>query len=94
MVGPDIVKLYISANKAYGPASAFKRLNDAVALRALIALDLKFMVGCDGYWMFDDDETAAAAGAAHIEINTDHNVLQPAAAADDDAAPAAAPGSP
>ncbi len=52
------------------------------------------MVGCDCYWTFDDDEAPAAAGAAQIEINTDRNVLQPAAAADDDAAPAPAPGSP
>ncbi len=94
MLGPDIVKLYTSANKAYNPASALKGLDDAVALRALIALELQFMVGCDCYWTFDDDEAPAAAGAAQIEINTDRNVLQPAAAADDDTAPAAAPGSP
>jgi hypothetical protein len=75
---------------------AIKSLDDAVALRALIALDLRFMVGCDCDWTFDDDEAPAAAGAAQIEINTDRTELQPraAAAADDDAAPAAAPGSP
>ncbi len=44
MFGPDIVKLY--AKKAYNSASAIKGLDDAVALPALIALDLKFMVGC------------------------------------------------
>ena len=28
--------------------------------RALIALDLKFIIGCDCEWKFDDEEPAAA----------------------------------
>ncbi len=49
MFGPDIVNLYIlkSANEAYNPAAAIKTIDDAENLLALIALDLRFMVGCD-----------------------------------------------
>ncbi len=89
MLDPDIVKLYTSANKAYNPALAVKSLDDTVALRALIALNLKFMVGCDCNWTFDDSEAPTPPAA-----DADRNVLPPAAAADDDAAPAVAPGSP
>ena len=63
--------------------------SNAVALRALIALDLKFMVSCDCNWTIYHGEAPAPAAAG-----VDCNVLPPAAATDDDAAPAVAPGSP
>ncbi len=79
MFGFDVVQMYKTANQAYTPAAHVKFASDAENVRALFALELKFMVGCDCKWTFPDDDAPPAAPAA--------NVLSPAAAGDDDAPP-------
>ena len=77
LFGPDIVALYSSANSAYNPASPIKSAEDADVLRQLVAMDLRFMIGCDCEWNFPEDpEPAANPGALRP-------VLPPATASDD-----------
>ncbi len=46
MFGPEVVALYKTANEAYNPVFVIKPLEDADNLRLLVALDLKFIIGC------------------------------------------------
>jgi hypothetical protein len=90
MFGPDIVDLYTQCNESYNPTAPIKTADAAASLRKLVALDIKFMVGCDCEWNFDDDGgspgPAAAAGPA-----SGGPLLPPAAAGDDAAVPHPAP---
>ena len=63
LFGQDIVKLYTAANEAHPASTVVKSLVAAENLRALVGLDLKFMVGCDEVWEFSDNEDAGAGPA-------------------------------
>ena len=86
LFGPDVVKLYKAANEAHPASTPVKSLDAAENLRALVGLDLKFMVGCDEVWEFSDDEDAGA-GPAPAFAAAPAPPLAPAAAGDDAAAP-------
>jgi hypothetical protein len=79
MFGPDVVELYKTANQGYNPAALVKSASDAENVRALFALELKFMVGCDCKWTFPEHDAPTAAPAT--------NVLASAVAGEDDAPP-------
>ena len=66
MFGADVVRQYKAANEAHPPGTAVKSEESAEKLRAVVSLDIRFMVGCDQPWEFsDDDETqSSAAGPA------------------------------
>ena len=64
LFGPDIVKMYTAANEEHPASTVVKSLVAAENLRALVGLDLKFMVGCDEVWEFSDDEAAGPAPGA------------------------------
>lgn len=85
MFGPEIVDQYRQLNESYSSSAPIKTTDAAQSLRKLVALDIKFMVGCDCEWIFDDDGgpgTAAPEGT----------LLPPAQAGDDDAGPSPASG--
>ena len=86
LFGPDVVKLYKAANEAHPASTPVKSLDAAENLRALVGLDLKFMVGCDEVWEFSDDEDAGA-GPAPAAAAAPAPPLAPAAPGDDAAAP-------
>ena len=85
LFGPDTVKLYTAANKAHPASTVVRSLDAAENLRALVGLDLKFMVGCDEVWEFSDDEDAGPAATAAAAAPAPP--LAPAAPGDDDPAP-------
>ncbi len=62
--GPAVVALYKTANEVYNPASVIKTLEDADNLRKFVALDLKFIIGCDCIWNFNDNDMQEARAAA------------------------------
>ncbi len=65
MFGADVVRLYREANEAHPATTVVKSQEAAESLRAVVGMDIKFMVGCDQAWVFpDDDEGPAAAGPA------------------------------
>ena len=86
LFGSDAVKLYKAANEAHPTSTLVKSLDAAENLRALVGLDLKFMVGCDEVWEFSDDEDAGA-GPAPAAAAAPAPPLAPAAPGDDAAAP-------
>ncbi len=50
MFGLDIVDLYTQCNESYNPTAPIKTADAATSLRKLVALEIKFMVGCDCEW--------------------------------------------
>jgi hypothetical protein len=70
MFGPDVVDQYRECNDSHTPTAPIKTADAAEALRKLVALDIKFMIGCDCEWEYEDDAgsspgpAAAAAGPA------------------------------
>ena len=83
MFDKDAMRLYKAANEAYPAPAAVKNEETAECLRAVVGLDIRFMVGCDQVWDFSDDEDQAArAPAAGPAI-----AALPSAAAADDAPP-------
>ena len=89
MFDKDAMLLYKTANEAYPAPAAVKNEETAESLRAVVGLDIRFMVGCDQVWDFsdDDDQPAARAPAAGPAIAA----LPSAAAADDAPSPPAPP---
>ncbi len=63
MFGEEVVAMYKQCNESYNPTPAIKSMEAAESLRKLVALDIKFMVGCDEEWNFDDAADADAAAA-------------------------------
>ena len=82
----DTVRLYREANEAHPASTVVKSSDAAEKLRAVVGMDLKFMIGCDQQWEFSDDD-APAPGAADPAIAA----LPPAAPADDQPLPPAPP---
>ena len=58
------MKLYTAANEAHPASTVVKSADAAENLRALVGLDIRFMVGCDEVWKFSDDDDAGPAAAA------------------------------
>ena len=89
MFGADVVRLYKEANEAHPATTVVKSQEAAESLRAVVGMDIRFMVGCDQAWVFpDDDEGPTAAGPAAADPPM---VALPPAAAVDDAPPPPAP---
>ena len=65
MFDKDAMRLYKTANEAYPAPAAVKNEETAECLRAVVGLDIRFMVGCDQVWDFsdDDDQPAAQVGS-------------------------------
>ena len=65
MFDKDAMRLYKTANEAYTAPAAVKNEETAECLRAVVGLDIRFMVGCDQVWDFsdDDDQPAAQVGS-------------------------------
>ena len=83
MFGADVVRQYKAANEAHPPGTAVKSEESAEKLRAVVGLDIRFMVGCDQAWEFSDDEEAQSSAAGPAPQPA---VLTPAAPNDDAAA--------
>ncbi len=65
MFGEEVVAMYKQCcNESYNPTPAIKSTEAAESLRKLVALDIKFMVGCDEEWNFNDAADANAATAS------------------------------
>jgi hypothetical protein len=86
MFGADVVRLYKEANEAHPASTAVKSQAAVENLRAVVGMDIKFMLGCDLEWTFPDDAAAGPAAAGPPMA-----ALPPAAPADDDAPPQAPP---
>jgi hypothetical protein len=91
MFGADAVRLYKDANEAHPATVAVKSLEAAEKLRAVVGMDIKFMVGCDMAWTFPDDDQPNAACPAAGPAGPAMAELSPAAAADDTPPPPAPP---
>lgn len=90
MFGADVVRLYKEANEAHPATTVVKSQDAAEKLRAVIGMDIKYMVGCDQAWTFpDDEEVQGAAGPA--AAGPPMAALPPAAPVDDAPPPAAPP---
>jgi hypothetical protein len=63
MFGADVVRQYKAANEAHPPGTAVKSEESTEKLRAVVGLDIRFMVGCDQPWEFSDDEEAQSSAA-------------------------------
>ena len=50
MFGPEIVTLYKNANEKHPACTVVKSQEAAEDLRALVAMDIKYMIGCDQVW--------------------------------------------
>ena len=85
MFGPDVVNLYKKANEAYNPAAQIKSADDAENARALFALELRYMIGCDCEWTFPDDPSPSDT----VVRNALPAAVLPAAGVSDDAPPPA-----
>ena len=55
MFGADVVRLYKEANEAHPATTVVKTIDAAEKLRAVVGMDIKYMVGCDHAWTFPDD---------------------------------------
>jgi hypothetical protein len=65
IVDADVVRLYKDANEAHPATTVVKSQEAAGSWRAVVDMDIKFMVGCNQAWVFpDDDEGPAGAAAA------------------------------
>ncbi len=47
MFGPDVVRLYTNANEVHPPSTLVKSADAAENFCTVVALDIRFMVGCD-----------------------------------------------
>jgi hypothetical protein len=66
MFAQELVQKYSDANQRYKPNEVVKTIAAAVALMGLVALDLKYTVGCDCEWTprAEADAAARTSGAA------------------------------
>jgi hypothetical protein len=87
------VRLYKDANEVHPATAAVKsfKLEAAEKMRAVVGMDIKFMVGCDKAWTFPDDDHPNAASPAAVPAGPAMAALSPAAAADDATPPPAPP---
>ena len=90
MFGPEIVTLYKNANDKHPAGTVVKSQEAAEDLRALVAMDIKYMIGCDQVWDPYVPGVAAGAGAAGAAAPS-AIPLPPASASDDGPAPPAPP---
>ncbi len=81
------MRLYKEAKEAHPATTVVKSQEAAEGLRAVVSMDIKFMVCCDQAWVFPDDDDSEGPAAAGPPIAA----LPPAAAVDDDPPPPAPP---
>jgi hypothetical protein len=87
LFGPDIVQLYKDANKKYKPSDPVKSTGAGVTLRALVALDLKFMAGYDCTWTATEEAGPAMHASETARPVLGAGILDDDAPADDPAPP-------
>ncbi len=75
--------MYRLATEAHPACTVIKSEQAAEDCRSLVALNIKFMLGCDLVWAAEGPAPAAAAGPAMAAL--------PAASAEDDACPPSPP---
>jgi hypothetical protein len=63
MFGADVLWLYKEANEAHPATIVVKSQEAAESLRAVVGMDIRFMVDCDQSWVFPDDNEGPAAAS-------------------------------
>ena len=89
MFDADTVQQYQKVIEAHPVTTVVKSAETAENLRAVVSMDIRFMIGCDQVWEFSDDDAPAAAAAGPAVAGPALAALPPTSPADDAAAPAA-----
>ncbi len=91
MFGADVVRLYKEANEAHPATTVVKSQEVAESLRAVVGMDIRFMVGCYLAWEFPNDDELEGPTAANPAAAGPQMAPAPQAAVDDAPPPPAPP---